>query len=112
MTINERYEYCMVLSTVGSAENRDIIIKNLLDDQLAACIQTLSIDSHYVWQGEVCSDPEWLLIIKTRRDLYALVEEKIKNLHEYEIAQIVQVPIVDGFNPYLTWLNQSTLRGQ
>ncbi|PNQ68056.1 divalent-cation tolerance protein CutA [Vibrio sagamiensis] len=110
--MNERHEYCMVLSTVGTIENRDMIIKSLLEEQLAACIQVVSIESHYVWKSKVCSDPEWLLIIKTRKDLYALVEDKIQNLHEYEIAQIVQVPIVDGFNPYLTWLSQSTLHGQ
>lgn len=110
--MSEQNEYCIVLSTVGSQQNRDEIIKSLLDAQLAACIQTMPIESHYVWKGEVCSDNEWLLIIKTRKDLYALVEEKVKDLHEYDVAQIVQVPIVDGFNPYLEWLRQSTLSGQ
>lgn len=110
--MSEQHEYCMVLSTAGTQKNRDEIIKGLLEGQLAACIQTMEIESHYVWKGEVCSDNEWLLIIKTRKDLYALVEDKIKDLHEYEVAQIVQVPIVEGCNPYLEWLRQSTLSCQ
>ncbi|MCR9610231.1 divalent-cation tolerance protein CutA [Vibrio alginolyticus] len=104
-----KHDYCMVLSTTSNEKNRDQIIKGLLDAQLAACIQTMPIESHYVWKGEICTDNEWLLVIKTRRELYELVEEKIESLHEYEVAQIVQVPIVDGFNPYLEWLRESTL---
>ncbi|AEX24406.1 MULTISPECIES: divalent-cation tolerance protein CutA [Vibrio] len=103
------HDYCIVLSTTANEQNRDQIIKGLLEAKLAACIQTMPIESHYVWKGEICNDTEWLLVIKTRRELYELVEEKIENLHEYEVAQIVQVPIVDGFNPYLEWLRESTL---
>ncbi len=105
----KRKDYCIVLSTTGSEKNRDQIIKGLLDAELAACIQTMKIESHYVWKGEINNDSEWLLVIKTRRDLYELVEEKIEELHDYEVAQIVQVPIIDGFNPYLEWLRESTL---
>ncbi|EIO5873042.1 divalent-cation tolerance protein CutA [Vibrio parahaemolyticus] len=107
--MSQQNDCCMVLSTTNNEKNRDEIIKGLLEAQLAACIQTMPIESHYVWKGEVCTDHEWLLIIKTRRELYELVEEKIENLHEYEVPQIVQVPIVDGFNPYLEWLRESTL---
>ncbi len=105
----KRQDYCIVLSTTGSETNRDEIIKGLLEAELVACIQTMKIESHYVWEGEICNDSEWLLVIKTRRDLYELVEEKIEKLHDYDVAQIVQVPIVDGFNPYLEWLRESTL---
>lgn len=110
--MSKQHEYCIVLSTAGTQQNRDEIVKSLLESKLVACIQTMPIESHYVWKGEICSDNEWLMVIKTRRDLYALVEDKIKNLHEYEVAQIVQVPIVEGFNPYLEWLRQSTLSCQ
>ncbi|NMU27789.1 divalent-cation tolerance protein CutA, partial [Vibrio parahaemolyticus] len=65
-----KHDYCMVLSTTSNEKNRDQIIKGLLDAQLAACIQTMPIESHYVWKGEICTDNEWLLVIKTRRELY------------------------------------------
>ncbi len=105
----KRKDYCIVLTTTGSEKNRDQIVNGLLKAELAACIQTMKIDSHYVWKGEISNDSEWLLVIKTRRDLYELVEEKIDELHDYEVALIVQVPIVDGFNPYLEWIRESTL---
>ncbi|MEF1310944.1 divalent-cation tolerance protein CutA [Vibrio mytili] len=105
----KKHDYCVVLSTTNTEKNRDQIIKGLLEAKLAACIQTIPIESHYVWQEELCTDHEWLLVIKTRRDLYELVEEKIDNLHDYDVAQIVQVPIVDGLNPYLEWIRESTL---
>lgn len=60
-----KHDYCMVLSTTSNEKNRDQIIKGLLDAQLAACIQTMPIESHYVWKGEICTDNEWLLVIKT-----------------------------------------------
>lgn len=56
--MSEQHEYCMVLSTAGTEKNRDEIIKGLLEGELAACIQTMAIESHYVWKGEVCSDSE------------------------------------------------------
>ncbi len=110
--MSKQHEYCVVLSTAGTQKNKDEIIKGLLEGKLAACIQTMAIESHYVWKGQVCNDNEWLLIVKTRKDLYALVEDKIKDLHEYEVPQIVQIPIVEGFNSYLEWLRQSTLSCQ
>lgn len=76
--MSQQNDCCMVLSTTNNEKNRDEIIKGLLEAQLAACIQTMPIESHYVWKGEVCTDHEWLLIIKTRRELYELVEEKLK----------------------------------
>ncbi|MDF2154799.1 divalent-cation tolerance protein CutA [Vibrio sp. CAU 1672] len=107
--MTQQHEYCIVLSTAGSENNRQQIINGLLAAELAACIQTMPIQSHYVWQGNVCHEEEWLLVIKTRCDLYPDVESKIIELHDYEVPQVVQVPIADGFNPYLTWLSQSTL---
>jgi periplasmic divalent cation tolerance protein len=108
--MTQQHEYCIVLSTAGNEHNRQQIINGLLAGELAACIQTMPIHSHYVWQGNVCHEEEWLLVIKTRRDLYPDVESKIIELHDYDVPQVVQVPIIDGFNPYLTWLSQSTLK--
>lgn len=102
--------YSIVLTTTNSPENRDKLINEVLQQQLAACIQTLAIDSHYVWKGEVCSDNEILLIIKTTRRCYPALEQLIAEHHVYETPQIVQIPFKEGFNPYLAWLNENTRR--
>ncbi|MCG6214036.1 divalent-cation tolerance protein CutA [Vibrio furnissii] len=104
----DKQAFCMVLTTTNRPENAQQITHSLLSKQLAACVQSMPIQSHYLWNGEVCCDAEILLIIKTRRACYADLEQEIAQLHCYEVPQIVQVPIVDGFNPYLTWIEKNT----
>lgn len=101
-------QYCIVLTTVNSKENGQEIIQALLSKQLAACIQTMPITSHYLWQEEICCDEETLLVIKTKQTCYPKLEQVIASIHNYDVPQIVQVPFVEGFNPYLTWLEENT----
>lgn len=102
------HEFCIVLTTVNQETDTNHIIESLLSNQLAACIQTMPIQSHYVWQGEVCTDNEALLIIKTKASLYKEVEAMINDLHNYDVPQVVQVSIEHGSNPYLAWLDETT----
>lgn len=103
-------EFCIALTTTNSQALTERIIDALLKERLAACIQTMSIESHYVWQEQVCRDNETLLVIKTTQSNYVEVEQKVVELHDYDTPQVVQVPIVDGFNPYLSWLEANTRR--
>lgn len=100
--------YSMVLTTVGNTQLADNLIQLLLEEQLAACIQTMPISSHYIWEGKVCHDQETLLIIKTKQSNYAEIEALIVNHHDYDVPQIVMVPFVDGLNPYLAWIDKVT----
>ncbi|MGF1753624.1 divalent-cation tolerance protein CutA [Vibrio makurazakiensis] len=100
----------IVLTTVGSKTQANLVIEALLTKKLAACIQVLPIESHYVWEGKICNDEELLLVIKTTKVLYNAVEETICEKHEYDVPQIVQVSISDGFNPYLSWIEQVTAK--
>ncbi|NOI82090.1 divalent-cation tolerance protein CutA [Vibrio tubiashii] len=101
-------QFCIVLTTTNSQENSQGIISAVLGKQLAACIQTMPIESHYVWNGSLCSDKETLLIMKTKKACYAELEQVIVSAHDYEVPQIVQVPFVEGFNPYLAWIEENT----
>lgn len=101
-------QYCIALTTTNNDNNKGEIIAALLSKGLAACIQTMPIESHYVWQGEVCSDNEILLIIKTKKACYAELEQVVAQLHNYDTPQIVQIPFVEGFNPYLAWIEENT----
>ncbi|MEH0740915.1 divalent-cation tolerance protein CutA [Vibrio cholerae] len=103
-------EFCIALTTTNSQALTERIIDALLKERLAACIQTMPIESHYVWQEQVCRDNETLLVIKTTQSNYVEVEQKVVELHDYDTPQVVQVPIVDGFNPYLSWLEANTRR--
>jgi len=104
-----RHEFCIVLTTTNSNEIKQKIVNQLLSERLAACVQTMPIDSHYVWQGEVCNDQEILMIIKTKKSHFSEVSRVIEQIHDYDVPQIVQVPIADGSNSYLSWIANSTI---
>lgn len=101
-------EYCVVLTTTNEKQNAEQIIRHLLEHKLAACVQTLPIESHYLWQDTYCQDNEFLLIIKTQVGCYSAVESAIQQLHHYQVPQIVQLPITQGFELYLAWLKHNT----
>ncbi|HAS64471.1 MAG TPA: cytochrome C biogenesis protein [Vibrio sp.] len=102
--------YCVVLTTTNSEENKQALISAILKHQLAACIQTMPIESHYIWQDKECSDSEILLVIKTTVSCYQELENLIIKIHSYEVPQVVQLPFSDGYNPYLAWLDENTRR--
>lgn len=102
------HEYSVVITTTGNVDDAGKLAKSILDAKLAACIQVQSITSFYTWKGEQCKDPECLLLIKTRHDLYSQLEEHIKRNHSYETPEIVELPIISGSPAYLTWLKEST----
>ena len=97
-------EYCVVLTTCASSDEAAKLCSSLLDQQLAACVQVVDVHSYYVWKGEPQSEPEKLLLIKTRRALYERVEAAIRAIHTYETPEIVCLPIVAGSSAYLGWI--------
>lgn len=99
---------CMVLSTTDCQKTAQKIIEAVLEQELAACIQTLPIQSHYKWEGRLHQDAEILLMFKTKEVCYEKLEDTITSLHNYEVPEVIQLPITQGFNPYLAWLEEST----
>lgn len=100
--------YCVILTTAGSQEEADKLAASLVENKLAACVQITPITSYYSWKGKVNKDPEFLLLIKTRDDLYAKVEAHLSQNHSYEVPEIVQLPINQGLEGYLSWVMEST----
>jgi len=66
--------------------------------------QILPIQNFYHWQGTVNCEVEKLVLIKTKRRLYAQVQDCIRAHHTYEVPEIIQVPITDGLPAYLSWI--------
>jgi periplasmic divalent cation tolerance protein len=94
-----------VVTTVASREEADKIASDLVARRLAACVQVAGpIASTYRWQGKVETSQEWLCKIKTRLSHYAAVEAAIRELHSYDVPEIVALPIVAGSRAYLDWL--------
>jgi periplasmic divalent cation tolerance protein len=91
----------VVLTTCSSESDRDLLVRTLLAERLAACVQVSSIRSHYVWQGEYCEENEFQIFVKTKRALFEQVETRIKSLHSYETPEIIALPVVAGSAEYL-----------
>ena len=101
-------EFGIVLTTVATPEDAQRLADGLLEQRLAACVQTLAIQSAYRWKGAVQREPEQLLLIKTRAALYPAVEAYLRAHHPYEVPEIVRVPIAAGSPDYLRWLAAET----
>ncbi len=101
-------KYCVVLTACGSKEEADKIARGLLENKLAACIQTTDITSYYEWENKFNKDDEVLLLIKSRDLLYSKIEKYIIENHSYKVPEIIKTDITDGFNKYFSWIDEST----
>jgi periplasmic divalent cation tolerance protein len=99
---------CVVMTAVGSEAAAEVLAQQLVQTQLAACVQVMPVKSFYVWQGQSRKDAEYLLLIKTRAALYAQVESYILAHHPYETPEILQLPVAVGASAYLQWLGAAT----
>jgi periplasmic divalent cation tolerance protein len=97
-----------VTTAVANRDQARHIAKILLAERLAACVQLLDIESHYVWKGDVKAEPEVMLVIKTRADLFERTIARIQALHAYETPEIVAQTFSAGFTPYLAWIAEQT----
>ncbi|MBX7144103.1 MAG: divalent-cation tolerance protein CutA [Oligoflexia bacterium] len=101
-------EFSIVITTVANEQEAHKLARQLCESKLAACVQTHAITSVYRWKGAVESSPEFTLLIKSRRELFPQLCDFIKAHHAYEIPEIVQIPIEQGLNSYLRWIDEST----
>jgi periplasmic divalent cation tolerance protein len=100
--------YGMLMTTTPSHEDAVRIARLLIDEKLAACVQLLPIQSFYHWKEKTQEDAETLLLIKTTRALFEPAIARIKDVHRYEVPEIVGTDIVVGFSGYLDWIDQVT----
>lgn len=105
--LNQPSRYGVVFVTAASKAEGETIAAALVENQLAACVSLFPVQSIYVWQGKVNSEQEWQLLIKTNLDQFSAVSAKIRELHAYEVPEIVALPIVAGSEPYLNWIAQN-----
>lgn len=98
----------VVFMTASGADEARRIAQQLVESQLAACVQLLpEIESIYRWNGEVQREKEVLILVKTTVDNFAELEQSVRARHSYETPEIVAVRISDVSEPYRTWLNEN-----
>ena len=100
-------EFIVVLVTVGSVAEGERLSRALVEERLAACVNRIpAVHSVYRWQGKVEESTEELLVIKTRADLFAALEKRVRELHSYSVPEIIALPIMNGSEAYLKWLGE------
>jgi len=97
--------YAIVYITTSGKEESKRIANALLEDKLVGCVNILpTIESVYLWKGKIEEDSESLLIAKTKVSNVGSIIKKVKEIHSYDIPCIVAIPIVQGSEDYLGWL--------
>lgn len=100
----------VILVTAPSQQEAEMIAETLLQERLAACVTILPVQSIYRWQGTIHKDQEWQLLIKSDLDRFAELEIKIRQIHPYEVPEIIALPIMAGSQPYLNWISQQVVQ--
>ncbi|MGB9604842.1 MAG: divalent-cation tolerance protein CutA [Bryobacteraceae bacterium] len=101
----------VVLSTCGSAEQAAAIARRLVENRLAACVTVIpGARSFYRWKGAIEDSVEWLLLIKSRRDLFGRLRDELGALHSYEVPELLALPVSEGAPSYLEWMENELLR--
>ena len=101
----------VVLTTCAAEADAERLARALVEGRLAACVNVVpGVRSFYRWKGEVDSGVEFLLIIKTSRELFPALRAEMERLHPYELPELLALPVVAGAENYLSWF-QAGLRG-
>lgn len=103
-----RNDYIVVFITASSPEEARLLEEKLVDGELAACVNSVPVDSCFMWKQKKETAKEILLIVKSRRKLFKKLEETVKQYHSYEIPEIIALPIIAGNPEYLNWVKENT----
>jgi periplasmic divalent cation tolerance protein len=109
MPLRTPHRLRLILVTTGSEEEAVSISRALVSERLAACVNIVGpVRSIYRWRDGVREDREYLLIIKTRATLYMKLETRVRELHSYEVPEVLSLNADRGSPPYIRWLLDST----
>lgn len=97
----------LLLTTLPSREAAQALAREAVRHGLAACAQIEAIESIYRWEGQVCEDPEWRLLLKTTATQQAALAALVADLHPYELPAVLSVPVVWAESAFAVWVAAS-----
>lgn len=100
----------LIITSIDNVQNAEKIAHTLLDEKLAVCINIIpNIRSIYMWQGEKKLEEEVIMFIKTEKNTFPEVLKRLKELHPYDLPEIIGLPISYGLPEYLEWIRNSLI---
>jgi periplasmic divalent cation tolerance protein len=98
----------VVVTTVGTEDQANLIARELIARRQAACVNALpGVRSTYRWKGTICTDGEMMLVVKTLEEEFDGVAATIRELHSYELPEILSFPVERGDPEFLEWVAAS-----
>lgn len=97
----------VVQTTCSNKKEAKSIAKSLIENKLAACIQISKIESFYMWEDKFCNDEEVLLSIKTKKKNFQKIKSKIKELHSYDVPEIISICIDEASKGYKDFIGKN-----
>ena len=101
-------KYITVTTLCNKEEIANKIIDILLEKRLVVGSQLSKVDSKYWWKNEIEESKEYKLEFRTKKDLFKEIEKEIKNIHDYEVAEISCFEIENANAEFLKWINDNT----
>jgi periplasmic divalent cation tolerance protein len=100
--------YIVVITTTSNKEEAVKIVHSLLKERLIACANIVGpVSSLFWWEGKIDEEKEFLVFMKSHKSLFERLSERIREIHGYEVPEIIALPIIKGSPPYLDWLKVS-----
>jgi len=97
----------VIFITAAGEEEAKKLTKVLIEEKLAACVNILSgVESLYWWKGKIESSKEWMLVVKTQKKMVNKIVNRVKEIHSYEVPEVIALPIVGGNKDYLQWISE------
>ncbi|MBL7685442.1 MAG: divalent-cation tolerance protein CutA [Deltaproteobacteria bacterium] len=101
----------IIFTTVSSQKIAKKISEILVQEKLVACVNIIpQLTSIYIWKNKLCREKEILLMMKTRREKYAALEKRLRQIHPYETPEIIGIKINKGSKDYLNWILETLSR--
>ncbi|HOP95371.1 MAG TPA: divalent-cation tolerance protein CutA [Dictyoglomaceae bacterium] len=98
----------LVISTLGKIEDAEKIANILLEEKLIACANIIpNVKSFFYWNQEKQETEEVILLLKTDKEKFSSLVKRLKELHPYELPEIIGIPVNYGLPEYLTWIKES-----
>lgn len=98
-----------IYSTAGKVEDARKIARVLVEEKLVACVNIIpKIESIYRWKNKIEEDDECVIIAKTTEKNIDKTIQKIKEIHPYDVPDIVVLPIINGLEEYLNYVKDET----